>query len=137
MRPAQHRSSGRESSPSPGLPALPTQSQALAIDVRALAIALRHDGLRALRRRGAVRADRLHAFSAGRFTLTVKAGRRTIAKGARSASGPAVCSLTARLTRRGRALLRRSRHRRLTLALAFTPQNGHPLVSRTAVRLTR
>jgi subtilisin family serine protease len=123
--------------PPPARPPLPTQSDALAIDVRALALALKADGRRTLLRRGAVRADRLHAFSAGRFKLAVKARRRPIAKGARSAAGPAVCSLMARLTRTGRAALRHSRRPRLTLALTFTPHNGHPLVRRTAVRLAR
>jgi subtilisin family serine protease len=117
-------------------PPLPTQDEALAIDVKALAMALKRDGIRAVLRHG-FRADRLHAFTPGRFRLTVKARGRTLARGARSTPAPAVCSLTARLTRRGRVALRRSRRRRLTLALAFTPQNGHTLVRRTTVRLAR
>jgi subtilisin family serine protease len=115
----------------------PTQSYALAIDVKALALALEKGGIRPVLRRG-FRADRLHAFTPGRFTLRVKVpGGRTIARGARSCAGPAVCSLTARLTRRGRAVLRRSPRRRLTLVLAFTPHAGRPLVSRAALRLAR
>jgi subtilisin family serine protease len=115
---------------------LPTQAEALTTDVKALAIALRRGGRRAALRHG-FRADRLHAFSPGRFTLTVRSRGRTVAKGSRSAPGPAVCWLTARLTRKGRAVLRHSRRPRLALALSFTPQNGHTLVRRTAVRLAR
>jgi serine protease len=48
-----------------------------------------------------------------------------------------LASADARLTRKGRAVLRHSRRRRLTLALAFTPHNGHPLVRRATVRLAR
>jgi subtilisin family serine protease len=119
-----------------GAPA-PTQAYALTIDVKALAGELRRYGLRDLLRRRAIRADRLHAFTPGRFRLVVGARGRTIAKGSRSCAGPAVCSLTARLTPRGRALLRRSRHTRLTLALTFAPRTGRTLSRRASLRLGR
>jgi subtilisin family serine protease len=123
--------------PSTGSPP-PSQSWALKIDIKALAIALERGGLRDVLRRGGFRADRLHAFAPGRFELVVRApGGRTIAKGSRSTARPAVCSLTARLTRRGRALLRRSRRQRLALALAFAPDTGRPFVRHAAVRLAR
>jgi subtilisin family serine protease len=119
----------------PSAPPLPTQGYALTIDLKALARDL--GGRRAVLRRGGFRADRLHAFTLGRFKLVVKRRGRTIAKGSHACAGPAVCSLKARLTRSGRAALRRSRRPRLALALTFAPRSGRALVRRATVRLGR
>jgi hypothetical protein len=121
----------------PSAPALPTQDYALRIDVKALARDAGKRGRRGALRRGGFRAGRLHAFTPGRFKLVVKSRGRTIAKGAHACPGPAVCSLTARLTRSGRAALRRSRRPRLAFALTFAPRSGSALVRRATVRLGR
>jgi thermitase len=111
--------------PTGGDPQMPSPSWALKVDLRYLASTLTKRGLRAVLRGGGFHADRLHALSPGRFTLEVKTPRgRTIARGSRSVPSPAVCSLTARLTRQGRTLLRHSRRSRLSLVLTFTPQTG-------------
>jgi hypothetical protein len=117
-------------------PPPPSQAYALSIDVKAIALALERHGLRYVLRHG-VRASRLHAFSAGRFTLVVRSRGRRVARASRACAGPAVCSMTARVSRRGRRVLRRSRHPRLALALTFAPRTGAPLVHRAAVRLGR
>jgi hypothetical protein len=62
---------------------------------------------------------------------------RLLASGARTVDRPAVCSLTARLNRAGRSLLRRSRRVRLTVVLAFAPQGGTRLERRAALTLKR
>ncbi len=126
--------------PAPPLPppppaALPSQASALEVNLAALSRALSRGGLRSVRRAGGFRADRLHALSPGRFVLSVRAAGRTIARGSASTERPAICSLTARLTRRGRALLRRARRLRLTLKLEFTPLSGRPLARRTALTI--
>jgi thermitase len=127
---------GHGTGSTPGGP-VPTQAYALKIDLKALALDVEKRGLRGLLRRGGVRADRLHAFTPGRFRLVVGTGGRTIAKGSRSCAGPAVCSLSARLTRKGRAVLRRSRRRRVALALTFAPRTGRALSRHAVVRLAR
>lgn len=63
------------------------------------------------------------------------ASRATIARGTRSCSRAGLCTVTVRLTRRGRSLLRRARHPRVTLALAFKPRSGADVARRTAIRL--
>jgi subtilisin family serine protease len=116
----------------------PSASWALAIDLRWLARKLTRRGLRAVLRADGFRADHLHGLAPGRFTLAVSsAGGRTIANGSRAVMEPSICSLTARLTHRGRALLQRSRRLRLTLALTFTPRTGHVIAHRLSLRLSR
>jgi hypothetical protein len=66
-----------------------------------------------------------HAYPAGRFTLVAAVGRRTVARG----------SLTARVTRRGAAALRRAR--RLRVTLTFVPAGGSAVVTAKAVTLRR
>jgi hypothetical protein len=119
-------------------PPSPSPSSALRTDIRWLASELRNHGLHAVLRAGGFRADRLHALAPGRFTLAVSTtDGRAIANGSRAADRPVICSLTARLTRRGLALLRTARRLRLTLALTFAPRDGRPIVQRVPVRLTR
>ena len=117
---------------------LPSPSAALAIDIKWLASELGKRSLRGVLRAGGFTADRLHALAPGRFTLEVKSpGGRMIARGARSVNKPGIYSLTAQLTRAGRALLRRSARSRLTLALTFAPRGGHPVARRVSLRLGR
>jgi thermitase len=114
----------------PAGPAKPSTSP-LAADVRALAKKLR---IRALLRGIAVR---VHAPAAGRLALTVKSGKRTIAGGSRAASRAGRYSLLVKPTRRGRPLLRRSRHLKVTVALTFKPRSGPPLSQTTSLTLPR
>jgi subtilisin family serine protease len=117
---------------------LPSRSYALSVDVKYLAGTIAKRGRRALLRAGRLRADKLHALVPGRFTLEVKGpGGRRVARGSVSTRRAAICSLTARLTRSGRALLRRSRRMRLTFVLTFAPREGRTLVRRARVTLTR
>jgi hypothetical protein len=88
-----------------------------------------------LRRRGLVPV-RLHALTAGRFTLALKsASGKTLAAGTCSRKRAGRCTLTARPTRRGRSLLRGARRRKVTLELAFKPRSGRALVRSAAVTL--
>ena len=115
----------------------PSPAWGLQVDLRALKGVLAKRGLRAVLR-GGFRADRLHAFGPGRFRLQVKGPRgRLVADGSHAVDGPAICSLTARLTRAGRKLLRHSRRARLTLVLAFAPRTGPSLEQRAALTLKR
>jgi subtilisin family serine protease len=119
-------------------PGLPSPSYALKTDLRWLAQTLAKRGRRAVLRDGGFRADRLHALSAGRFTLEVKArGAGLIAKGSHTADGPETSALKARLSRTGRALLRSVRRPRLTLVLRFVPRSGPALARRATVRFSR
>jgi thermitase len=113
----------------------PSQAWALEVNLKALARTLARRGLRGVLRAGGLRAERLHALSPGRFALEVKARGDRIAWGSCSTPQPAVCRLTARLNRRGRVMLRRSRRVRLTLALSFDPLSGRTLARRMALTL--
>jgi hypothetical protein len=104
----------------------------LAADLKALVKKLR---IRALLR-GPV-GVRVHAPAAGRLTLVVKSGKRTIAGGSRTASRAGRYSLRLKLTRPGRALLRHSRHPSVTVSLTFTPSSGPALAQSTRLRLPR
>jgi subtilisin family serine protease len=115
----------------PSPPAAPATSP-LAADLTALVKKLR---IRTLLR-GPVGVS-VHAPAAGRLTLVVKSGKRTIAGGSRTASRAGRYSLRLELTRRGRALLRHSRHPSVTVALTFTPRSGPALAQSTRLRLPR
>jgi subtilisin family serine protease len=113
-------------------------ASALAADLKAVARSLRSLRARTLLRRGGLGPVRLHALEAGRFTLTLRsASGKTIARGSCACKRAGHCALTARLTRRGRSLLRHSRRPRVTLALTFRPRAGRPLARRTTVTLGR
>jgi thermitase len=104
-------------------------SVSLAADLKSVARSLAAGRIRALLRRGTMTLRLHHQLPPGRFKLTVTGpGRRTIAKGN---------SLTARLSPRGRALLRGARRIRLHLTLTFTPRSGSPTVAREAVTVRR
>ena len=119
----------------PGQPQI-TPEDGLKIDLANLARTVKRAGLRAVLRSSGVRATRLHAFGPGRFVLTVKA-RAAIARGTCATDRPALCSLKAPLTRRGRALVKSARRLRLTLVLAFHPRTGPTLRRKTAVSVGR
>jgi hypothetical protein len=111
-------------------------ASALRSDLRAATRSLRSLRVRGLLRRGGLRAVRLHALAPGRFTLMLRsASGKTIARGACTCKRAGHCTLTAKLTRRGRSLLRRARRPRVTLELAFKPRSGRAIVRSTTVRL--
>jgi subtilisin family serine protease len=108
----------------PTRPAGPNVAAQLADDLRS--------SLRGVRLRTLLRTRRLtvhlhHAYPTGRFGVVATAGRRTVARG----------TLTAKLTRRGAALLRHARRARLRFALSFVPAGGAPVVAAKAVTLRR
>jgi subtilisin family serine protease len=124
--------------PPPTGPSRNAMASLVGAQARIVAKALRSVGLRALVRNGGFGPARLYAPAAGRLTLTLKsAAGKTIAAGGCSAAGADRCSLTAKLTRRGRLLLRRARRTRLKVVLAFAPRSGGAIVSRTTVMLAR
>jgi subtilisin family serine protease len=110
-------------------PPAPDVSVSLAADLEAFAKSLAAGRIRSLLRRGRVTVRLHHQLPAGRFALTIADRHgRTIAK----ANG-----LTAKLTRRGRALLRHGRRVRLRITLTFRPQIGAPVVVREVVAVRR
>jgi subtilisin family serine protease len=134
---------GREPSPSPSPRAV---ASLVAGQARAVAKALRTVGMRAILRRRGFGPANLYAPGPGRLTLQLVGPRGvTIAAGACSAGQAGYCPVTAKLTRRGRTLLRRarrallprSRRTRITLVLAFEPRSGRAIVRRTAVTIGR
>jgi thermitase len=112
---------------SPGTPATPATSP-LAADLRALVKKLRIRAL--LGRRGFV-TSRVHAPGAGRLTLVLKSGKRTVATGSRSVKRAGAYPLRIKATRKGRSLLRHSRRLQLTVELRFKPRTGKALVEST------
>jgi subtilisin family serine protease len=73
--------------------------------------------------------------SAGRITVTLR-GRGVLAAGARTVRG-GTWSVRAKLTRRGRARLRRASRLRATLVVRLEPGSGAPLQQKTRVSLIR
>jgi len=90
-------------------------------------------GIRALLRRGGFTVPGVS--SAGRVTVTLRA-RGALATGAQAVAG-GTWSVRAKLTRRGRARLRRSRRLRATLVVRLEPASGAPLERKSRVRLLR
>jgi thermitase len=113
-------------------PSTPPAASPLAADLKALVKKLR---IRALLR--GLTTVRVHASGAGRLTLVVKSGKRTIAGGSRTASHAGRYSLRIKPTRRGRSLLRRSRHLQVTVALTFKSRSGPVLSQSTRLTLPR
>jgi subtilisin family serine protease len=100
---------------------------ALEAAVARLAKRLRKGRIRALLRNDGVTARGVVAPGAGYATILIeRRGGRTVARGGRKVDAAGDFSLTARLTGRGRALLRRSRRVRLSVAIAFAPVSGEP-----------
>jgi thermitase len=115
-----------------------TPAQGLKIDLAALARSVKQGGLRTVDRRGGFRADRLHGFGPGRFTLTVKgAYGRTLAAGSCSVAQPALCSLMAWLNARGASVVRGASRLPVTLVLSFAPRTGPVLTEHTSLTLLR
>jgi hypothetical protein len=112
-------------------------SAILAAPLKRLARALARIGIGAILKRGGIAFGTLDARLHGRLTISLKAGKRTIAKGSCSLDGPKRCRLQAKLTRSGRALLRRARRVRVTLTLRLKPRSGPALTRHTTVVLRR
>jgi subtilisin family serine protease len=108
--------------PPPAPPANPA-AVALAADLKALMKKLRGRALL----HGAV-AARVHAPGAGRLTLVVKSGKRTVASGTRTVKRGGAYVVRVHATRSGRVLLRHHRHLKVTVALRFKPRSGPLLV---------
>jgi thermitase len=89
--------------------------------------------IRALLRRGGFVVPGVS--TAGRITVALRA-RGALATGTRTVSG-GTWSVRAKLTRRGRARLRRARRLRATLVVRLEPVSGAPLQRKSRVRLIR
>jgi len=113
----------------PAPPANPA-AVALAADMKALMKKLR---VRALLH--GFTTGRVHAPAAGRLTLVVKSGKHAVATASRSVKHAGAFSLRVEATRRGRVLLRRHRHLKVTAVLRFTPAKGAALVQSAALTL--
>jgi subtilisin family serine protease len=114
-----------------------TIGTALAADVRSIARSLASLRIRKLLRRGRFRV-RVTALAAGRFTLKLRTARgTTIARGACARRRAGICTVTARLTPRGRTVLRRARRMDVRVVLAFTPRPGRTVVRRATTTLRR
>jgi subtilisin family serine protease len=107
----------------PPAPPVSPAVTSLAADLKALMKKLRGRALL----RGAVAAH-VHAPGAGRITLVVKNGKRTVASGTRTVKHGGSYVLRIKATRKGRALLRHHGHLKITAVLRFKPQSGPPLV---------
>jgi subtilisin family serine protease len=115
----------------PAPPANPAGT-AFAADLKALVKKLR---ARALLR--GLTTGRVHAPGAGRLTLAVKSGKRTVASGGRTVKRAGAYTLRVKATRRGRALLRHHRHLKVTVVLSFKPSSGPALSQSTTLTLPR
>jgi subtilisin family serine protease len=107
----------------PGAGAAPAGGPAFTADLGPVRRALRRQGIRGLLRKGALTAS-LQAPAAGRFTLSLRAGSVTIAKGSRVATLAGRLTLKARLTGSGRRTLRKAKKLRVTVTLRFAPSAG-------------
>jgi hypothetical protein len=93
--------------------------------------ALRKLHIRTLRKRGGFTVRGLDALAPGRFTLQLKRGSLTLAKGTRPAAAAGRYSLKAKLTAKGRRALKHARRVKCTLVITFSPLSG-PASRRTA-----
>jgi subtilisin family serine protease len=119
----------------PASPDTGAVSKFIKAQVRAIAQMIAPVRPRAIARRGGLVRTPLAAPAAGRLTLTLLSGGRKIAAGSCTAARAGSCPVTARLNRRGRKLLRRARHPRVTFVLAFLPTSGPAVVHRAKARL--
>jgi Subtilase family len=110
---------------------------ALAPVLKRLARALRRLRIRTILKHDGITFGTLDARLPGRLTVELTSGKRTIAKGSCSLDGPRRCTLRAKLTRAGRALLRRARRARVTLTLRLKPRSAPALTRRATVVLRR
>jgi hypothetical protein len=116
------------------VPSGPTADQIAAqlrSDVKPVATALRKLHIGKLRKRGSFTAKGLDALAAGRFTVQLKRGSLTIAKGSRAVGAAGRYALKAKLTAKGRRALKRAGRVKCTLVIAFQPLSG-PASRRTA-----
>jgi subtilisin family serine protease len=121
----------------PSPPATPADpAVTIAAGLQAVARSLAAVAIRSLLRRGGFVAQ-VDVPAPGRVSLKLERARRTIAAGACTVAAAGRCSLTAKLSRKGRALLRRSRRLRVTTTLSFAPRSGARIVRRRAVTLRR
>ncbi len=109
----------------------------LAPALKRLAKALRRLRIRTILKHNGITFGTLDARLPGGLTVTLTSGKRTIAKGSCSLDGPRRCTLRARLTRAGRALLRRARRARVTLTVRLKPRSAPALTRRATVVLRR
>jgi hypothetical protein len=122
------------------VPQAPTPAQiaaALGADLKTVARSVKRLGIRGLLRRRGFTARRLDALVAGRFAVQLTGSRRIIAKGQRAVASAGSYGLTAKLTVKGRKLLRRSRRLKVTLTVRFTPTAGATMKRSTTARLKR
>jgi hypothetical protein len=109
---------------------------ALRTGARSLASKLGKHGIRTLRRNGA--AYSFAAPSAGRLTITLKAGKRTLASVSRSASKAGTLRGRLKGTKKARAgVLKKSKRLRATLTMRFTPTGGARRASTGKLTLKR
>jgi subtilisin family serine protease len=109
----------------------------MAAQLRLIATAVRQMSSRRFLRAGGFISVRLFAPDAGRLTLTLQNSARLVAGGSCAVAKAGRCSPAARLTRRGRGLLRRNKNPRLTVVLTFAPRSGVPIVQRTTATVGR
>ena len=87
----------------------------------------------------------LDALLEGTFSATLTGARRgagvarkvVLAKGSRSVSAAGRYAFRAKLTRRGKRLLRGDRRAKVTLALRFRALSGRTTTERTSIRLRK
>ena len=131
---------GQPTPPPHGGTSGPSRAQMTAVmaaQLRLIATAVRQMSSRRILRADGFAGARLFAPGAGRLTLELKSRALVIASGSCSVRAADRCSPHARLTRRGRKLLRRARNPRLTVVLVFAPRSGAPIVQRTTATLGR
>ena len=80
---------------------------------------------------------RVHAPAAGRFTLRAVGKRAAVQRARKHASKAGTLNVTIRLSKAGKALLRKKRQARVRTALAFTPVGGAPQRSSRVLILRR
>jgi hypothetical protein len=82
-------------------------------------------------------ALRVHAPAAGRFRLRAVGRRAAVRPASKQASKAGMLTVTIRLSRAGKALLRKKRRARVRTALMFTPVGGAPQRSTRVLTLRR
>ena len=82
-------------------------------------------------------ALRVHAPAAGRFTLRAVGRRAAVRPASKQASKAGTLTVTIRLSRAGKALLRKKPRARVRMALMFTPVGGAPQRSTSVLTLRR
>jgi hypothetical protein len=107
----------------------------LGVTSRALARTLSSHGITKLRR--GVSGLAFRAPGAGRLTVSVRVGSRTVASGSRTATARAPITVRVRSTVTGRRRLAARPSRRVTLVLRFTPKVGAAQTVRRTITIRR